>query len=114
MDVVVVVVFFFFFSSRRRHTKSSTVSWARRCVYGTVADMTPQADWGWVQGLAVRRVDPGARCSAGLPCSCPLYTSDAADDPLCVDLGGGRIIKKKKKKTTQKKQTKNKKKKKKT
>ena len=24
---------------------------------------------------------------------CLLYTSDAADDPLCVDLGGRRIIK---------------------
>ena len=29
---------------------------------------------------------------------CLLYTSDAADDRLCVDLGGCRIIKKKKKK----------------
>ncbi len=28
--------------------------------------------------------------------SCPLYTSDAADDMQCVDLGGRRIIKKKK------------------
>ena len=27
-----VVYVFFFFSSRRRHTRSSTVSWARRCV----------------------------------------------------------------------------------
>ena len=27
---------------------------------------------------------------------CLLYTSDAADDLLCVDLGGPRIIKKKK------------------
>ena len=27
---------------------------------------------------------------------CLLYTSDAADDLLCVDLGGSRIIKKKK------------------
>ena len=27
--------------------------------------------------------------------ACLLYTSDAADDPLCVDLGGRRIIKKK-------------------
>ena len=27
---------------------------------------------------------------------CLLYTSDAADDRLCVDLGGRRIIKKKK------------------
>ena len=34
---------------------------------------------------------------------CLLYTSDAADDLLCVDLGGRRIIKqKKKKKKTQK------------
>src|SRR5450756_3253154 len=30
---------------------------------------------------------------------CLLYTSDAADDLLCVDLGGRRIIKKKKKQT---------------
>eukprot|EP00657_Telonema_sp_P-1_P006510 TRINITY_DN2535_c0_g1_i1.p1 TRINITY_DN2535_c0_g1~~TRINITY_DN2535_c0_g1_i1.p1 ORF type:complete len:124 (-),score=59.06 TRINITY_DN2535_c0_g1_i1:11-382(-) len=30
--------------------------------------------------------------------TCLLYTSDAADDLLCVDLGGGRIIKKKKNK----------------
>ena len=29
-------------------------------------------------------------------CSCLLYTSDAADDMQCVDLGGRRIIKKKK------------------
>src|SRR5450756_3138548 len=32
------------------------------------------------------------------PQYCLLYTSDAADDLLCVDLGGRRIIKKKKKK----------------
>ena len=32
----------------------------------------------------------------GLPDHCLLYTSDAADDLLCVDLGGRRIIKKKK------------------
>ena len=31
--------------------------------------------------------------------ACLLYTSDAADDLLCVDLGGRRIIKKKKIKT---------------
>src|SRR5450756_3094177 len=34
--------------------------------------------------------------------TCLLYTSDAADDLLCVDLGGRRIIKKKKKKKRQK------------
>src|SRR5450756_3125775 len=31
--------------------------------------------------------------------NCLLYTSDAADDLLCVDLGGRRIIKKKKQQT---------------
>ena len=31
------------------------------------------------------------------PLGCLLYTSDAADDLLCVDLGGRRIIKKKNK-----------------
>ena len=30
------------------------------------------------------------------PCTCLLYTSDAADEQLSVDLGGRRIIKKKK------------------
>jgi len=35
--------------------------------------------------------------------TCLLYTSDAADDLLCVDLGGRRIIKKKTKHKTQKK-----------
>ena len=34
-------------------------------------------------------------------CGCLLYTSDAADDLLCVDLGGRRIIKKKKTKSRQ-------------
>ena len=34
------------------------------------------------------------------PHTCLLYTSDAADDLLCVDLGGRRIIKKKKKTDT--------------
>src|SRR5450756_3223855 len=37
-------------------------------------------------------------CLAALRHRCLLYTSDAADDLLCVDLGGRRIIKKKKKK----------------
>ncbi len=30
-----------------------------------------------------------------LVCTCLLYTSDAADELLCVDLGGRRIIQKK-------------------
>eukprot|EP00657_Telonema_sp_P-1_P005310 TRINITY_DN2259_c0_g1_i1.p1 TRINITY_DN2259_c0_g1~~TRINITY_DN2259_c0_g1_i1.p1 ORF type:complete len:136 (-),score=60.69 TRINITY_DN2259_c0_g1_i1:117-524(-) len=37
------------------------------------------------------------RVTATKGTNCLLYTSDAADDLLCVDLGGRRIIKKKKK-----------------
>jgi len=36
-------------------------------------------------------------CHPAICEACLLYTSDAADDLLCVDLGGRRIIKKKKK-----------------
>ena len=39
-----------------------------------------------------------------MDCFCLLYTSDAADDLLCVDLGGRRIIKKKKQKNNEKAQ----------
>eukprot|EP00657_Telonema_sp_P-1_P003553 TRINITY_DN18465_c0_g1_i2.p2 TRINITY_DN18465_c0_g1~~TRINITY_DN18465_c0_g1_i2.p2 ORF type:complete len:110 (+),score=33.44 TRINITY_DN18465_c0_g1_i2:476-805(+) len=39
-------------------------------------------------------VEPSDHFYSPLPCL--LYTSDAADDLLCVDLGGRRIIKKKK------------------
>ena len=39
----------------------------------------------------------GACAKAARFIVCLLYTSDAADDLLCVDLGGRRVIKKKKK-----------------
>ncbi len=35
-------------------------------------------------------------CTCILAATCPFYTSDAADEEDCVDLGGRRIIKKKK------------------
>ena len=44
------------------------------------------------------RGDDARRCVHAVDARCLLYTSDAADDLLCVDLGGRRIIKKKKKK----------------
>ena len=43
----------------------------------------------------VFQVDLHAEISARDHNACLLYTSDAADDLLCVDLGGRRIIKKK-------------------
>src|SRR5450756_3181723 len=50
-------------------------------------------------GQSVPGRRPGLRLESPFAVSeaCLLYTSDAADDLLCVDLGGRRIIKKKKK-----------------
>ena len=56
--------------------------------WGHVKDIhlwTDRASGWWKQG--VPRPAPGKACL--------LYTSDAADDLLCVDLGGRRIITKK-------------------
>src|SRR5450756_338782 len=54
------------------------------------------------RGQPRRGPNTSARARADAPeqisTTCLLYTSDAADDLLCVDLGGRRIIKKKKKK----------------
>src|SRR5450756_359135 len=50
-----------------------------------------------VAGDTVRRGRAELEEPQPLPYPCLLYTSDAADDLLCVDLGGRRIIKKKKK-----------------
>src|SRR5450756_2261102 len=77
---------------------------------GGIKQTDRQADGG--QGVHSQAVSAGA--AGGYPhgadrlvgralpspfMACLLYTSDAADDLLCVDLGGRRIIKKKKQKT---------------
>ncbi len=45
--------YIFFFSSRRRHTWSSTVSWARRCVFETerevISRLAKPLTMGWVE-----------------------------------------------------------------
>ena len=50
---------------------------------------------GRLADVKFRRHDEATQ-EFGRWCRCLLYTSDAADDLLCVDLGGRRIIKKKK------------------
>src|SRR5680860_1913451 len=47
---------------------------------------------------ATATIIPTAANAPAPSVACLLYTSDDADDLLCVDLGGRRIIKKKKKK----------------
>ena len=67
-----------------------------------VSDHMAVADWtaseGWT-GDAITDYQPLAvnPANAVLHYACLLYTSDAADEGLGVDLGGRRIIKKKKK-----------------
>src|SRR5680860_987683 len=79
-------------------------------VEGEEADACANDDGAFDEAAFVIATEPkaGERVESGFAvegCSrsfesnvCLLYTSDAADDLLCVDLGGRRIIKKKNKK----------------
>ena len=51
------------------------------------------------QFVVGREIDLGVIEQPDGTWTCLLYTSDAADDLLCVDIGGRRIIKKKKEHT---------------
>ena len=65
----------------------STSPGSQRSDYRSDCEHLPRGLWVYMQSLF-----------------CLLYTSDAADDLLCVDLGGRRIIKKKKKNKKKKKE----------
>src|SRR5659263_412347 len=72
-------------------TGNLTRKLARKCQKLSVIE----ADWRLAERL---RTIPGVEVLHGDALRlefCLLYTSDAADDLLCVDLGGRRIIKKK-------------------
>src|SRR5450756_1400614 len=65
----------------------------------TTRRLTAQTLWTWKAAHWPFKMEPAAEFlmpSAEQFLTCLLYTSDAADDLLCVDLGGRRIIKKKK------------------
>src|SRR5680860_1900603 len=75
--------------------------WEEMCVRTPACRFFNQT-WNWRQARSLCYKAGGEDCHVmskeGVCYSCLLYTSDAADDLLCVDLGGRRIIKKKKKK----------------
>ena len=52
-------------------------------------------DWSWGTYRPNHETGRGEHINSGYYLICLLYTSDAADDSLRVDLGGRRIIKKK-------------------
>ena len=62
---------------------------------GEVESLRDQAIDAYKKGLLIDSGNYEINFNLG---ACLLYTSDAADDLLCVDLGGRRIIKKKKNK----------------
>src|SRR5450756_2872551 len=71
-----------------------------RCVDSAVALGPLLHEFGWREddydrlaagSLAGHIIECGCQATGGL-FTCLLYTSDAADDLLCVDLGGRRII----------------------
>ena len=59
--------------------------------HGDVPKSLCHDEWELNLGAELDQVGPDAPDDN----ACLLYTSDAADDLLCVDLGGRRIIKKK-------------------
>ena len=66
-----------------------------------------QGSPNFAYGYVAQAVEVEVDIETGQVRICLLYTSDAADDLLCVDLGGRRIIKKKRKKKKKKKSTTN-------
>src|SRR5450756_1529915 len=74
-----------------------SVSFPGHPIPGCLPDDDPQVSHYSDAGLSTQWEWRGHAPGAAGPGRCLLYTSDAADDLLCVDLGGRRIIKKTKK-----------------
>ena len=90
-----VFCFFFFFKQKTAYEMLRSLVGSEMCIRDSSSSVQC-ASFGaplWSLSVVPIRVKS---CSYGMAKICLLYTSDAADDLLCVDLGGRRIIKKKK------------------
>src|SRR5428012_24875 len=103
--------FFFFFKQKTAYEIMPSLVGSEMCIRDSICT----ANWLTTPPPKQKPTAPSLPVLSG---RCLLYTSDAADDLLCVDLGGRRIIKKKKNKRkkkenkTKKREKKNQKKKK--
>ena len=93
--IVVLCKYFFFFKQKTAYEMLRSLVGSEMCIRDRWTIYPPlsalgQASEGSKLGMDMWLV------SMALFIICLLYTSDAADDLLCVDLGGRRIIKKKK------------------
>ena len=91
-----VVLFVFFFKQKTAYELLRSLVGSEMCIRDS---FFPVSGIALLLGVylvydAVCYSMPGP--AAALAYACLLYTSDAADDLLCVDLGGSRIIKKNK------------------
>ena len=88
--------FFFFFKQKTAYEMLRSLVGSEMCIRDSARpDRRAHAKTpGWATAFTpfVARIVQNPRPAL----ACLLYTSDAADDLLCVDLGGRRIIKKKK------------------
>ena len=75
-----------------RHLVQGHVDATGTCTGKTIKDGSWEFEISFPRPFAELIIEKGSICLNG----CLLYTSDAADDLPCVELGGRRIIKKKK------------------
>ena len=94
-SLLFVVCLFFFFKQKTAYEMLRSLVGSEMCIRDSAdAERGAELLSGKVSHREISRSDTRVCLWCGL--SCLLYTSDAADDLLCVDLGGRRIIKKKK------------------
>ena len=86
---------FFFFKQKTAYEMLRSLVGSEMCIRDRYMERMYTGEWGGTMCLT----EPGAGSDVGslkaTARSCLLYTSDAADDLLCVDLGGRRLTKKK-------------------
>src|SRR5450756_3157987 len=88
---------------REEKTKGGNRRHAPRTKPGSLPRLIPIVSFRELSAAAPGSVEVDlVSHDGGKEAGCLLYTSDAADDLLCVDLGGRRIIKKKKNKNKKK------------
>ena len=88
-------LYFFFFKQKTAYEMLRSLVGSEMCIRDRYNSIDKRLDVGWLATEAGRSWKNHSPSLLELGHGCLLYTSDAADDLLCVDLGGRRIIKKK-------------------
>ena len=87
---------FFFFKQKTAYEMLRSLVGSEMCIRDSSRECLLNITEGYNSFLILASAWSPIKTSRLVSRNCLLYTSDAADDLLCVDLGGRRIIKKKK------------------